>query len=311
MGLIDLVFASRPVLWIPVWAFCALGYSRASGSSIGSLRGDFASMGLILCFSCAVGAVYVLNQIADRRVDRENGGCPVLLAGDISNRRGVWFSLVLTAIATVIPFVFGTPAVSVLSLAAVCLGILYSFKPFYLSGRPVGDFVTNATGYGIIAFGVGWILAGGTVSALVFFRAAAPYFFLMCGGSIGSTLPDVPGDRAGNKRTTAVAFGLRPAAGLALGCLLVGAVLGTVNNDFVAQLSGYAGASISLAYFLWPIGLLMESTYKVGGAILVFCALPVLPVFVPISAGVVLATWVYFRFRHGVQYPSLRPASVK
>jgi 4-hydroxybenzoate polyprenyltransferase len=142
-----------------------------------------------------------------------------------------------------------------------------------------------------------------------FGRAAAPYFLLMCGGSIGSTLPDVPGDRAEGKRTTAVAFGLRPATGIALVCLLFGAVLGTVNQDFVAQLSGYAGSLICLAYLLRPGPLLMESTYKIGGAILVVFALPVLPVFIPISGSVVLGTWVYFRLRHGVQYPSLRPAS--
>ncbi len=186
---------------------------------------------------------------------------------------------------------------------------MYSFKPFRLSGRPIGDFLSNAAGYGIIAFAVGWLLGGGTLSVPGFVRAAAPYFLLMCGGSIGSTLPDVPGDRAEGKRTTAVAFGLRPATGIALVCLLVGAVLGTINQDFVAQLSGYAGSLICFAYLLRPGPLLMESTYKIGGAILVFSALPVLPVFISISGSVVLGTWFYFRIRHGVQYPSLRPAS--
>lgn len=309
MGLIDLLFSSRPILWIPTWAFCALGYSRASGSSTEFFYRDLSAVGFILCFSCSVGAVYVLNQIADRGVDRENGGCPVLLAGEISNCRGVWFSLGLIAVAVVIPLLYGNPIISILSLGAVILGIVYSFKPIRLSGRLIGDFVANAAGYGIIAFGVGWILGGGTASVPVFLRAAAPYFFLMCGGSIGSTLPDEPGDRAENKRTTAVTLGLRPATGLAMGGLLIGAVLGTANGDLVAQLSGYVGALISLAFLLWPGKILMESTYKIGGAILVLCALPVLPAFIPISGSVVLATWIYFRLRFGVQYPSLRPAS--
>ncbi|MBN1129769.1 MAG: UbiA family prenyltransferase, partial [Chitinispirillaceae bacterium] len=146
-----------------------------------------------------------------------------------------------------------------------------------------------------------------------FFVMALPYVFLMCAGSISSTIPDIPGDRASGKNTTAVRFGAKNAQILAT--LFTGLALAVSlrTGDPFAAFSAAAAFPLYLLYLIKPVKLLEESTYKIGGLFCMAAAAALSPWFVAFSAGVVFATWIYFRYRHGVVYPSLVPqnATVK
>jgi 4-hydroxybenzoate polyprenyltransferase len=197
--------------------------------------------------------------------------------------------------------------IALLSVASIFLGVIYSCKPSFLSGRPFADFIANALGFGVIAFGAGWGLAGRAFSTPVFFIAALPYFLLMCAGSISSTVPDMIGDRETGKKTTAVYLGEKPAHYLATLFIVLAAAASIIDKDAIAGTCALAALPIYLLQIFFPCKLFVESTYKAGGALCMLAAVCIMPVFLFAGLIVFLATWIYFRVRHKASYPSLVP----
>jgi len=310
--ILDLIFLSRPVLWIPVWGFSVFGYvcglTRVAPYHIGTIAQQGIALFWMIVFSASVGAVYIMNQIADRRVDEANPGFPLLVKSGISNG-AAWAAAGAPALAALIaPLAAGRPMLAACSAGALIIGALYSFRPFSLSGRPVVDFAANAVGYGVVAFGAGWIISGAPMSGASFCRAAAPYVLLMCAGSISSTLPDYAGDTACGKRTTAVALGTYPAHTLALLFLFCALGCSWWARDRVAMICAAIAAPVYIAYSLYRSKQLMEATYKAGGGACMIVAAALFPLLIPAALATALATWLYFRYHHGVNYPSLMPA---
>ncbi len=307
---LDLLFLMRPILLVPVWGFSLFGYYRAKTDSIREIfslwnNSSILTCSLLLFFSLSVGAVYIFNQIADIEVDKKNGGLPLLASGVVKRNDALIFALILSGISIVIPLFTEYKAISFLSTFALIIGLLYSFKPFYFSGRPFCDFLSNALGYGVIAFGAGWICGGKTLIEISFLNSTLPYFFLMCAGSISSTLPDRDGDYSEQKNTTAVTLGAQKAHLIATFLLFMAAVSALIQSDFLALICSVAPFPFYLGYIFKPTEFFMESTYKIGGAMTVLCSGLIIPLLFPSGIIVFLVTWLYFRLRHGVSYPSL------
>jgi len=314
LRVLDILFLARPAVLISVWGFSIFGYwcgCRLSNTfEISILLGKkhIAAFGGMALFSLSVGAVFVFNQIADLDVDAKNEGFPLLVRSGIDRRTAALYALILSCIAIFIPLVMGDSTLALFSFASIVLGILYSFKPAYLSGRPFTDFLANAVGYGVIAFGVGWYLSPEKdILAKAFTRAALPYFLLMCGGSISSTLPDVSGDRAGGKRTTAVVLGIIPAHCLTIVLIIAGGMLAFLDRDLLALIIAVEFLVVDILYFIVRSRKLMEATYKVTGGIAMALAGAIYPLLIPAGLAVFIGTWLYFRFRFGISYPSLVP----
>jgi 4-hydroxybenzoate polyprenyltransferase len=308
----DALFLSRPLLLIPVWGYCAFGYVAGSRWIARSpfavcWNAPLSIFGWMIVFSLSVAAIYVLNQIADCDVDAANAGFPILAKGKIPIRLA-WGTFVVLGLSSVlIPLVF-RPILAIYSCLALAVGFVYSAKPIQLSGRPIGDFVANATGFGIIAFGAGWHLSGATLGAR-FLVASMPYFFLMCAGSISSTLPDYEGDRKFGKNTTAVWIGVRPAHVIACVFIAAGLVSALLARDWAAAVCAGVAVPFYVAFLIRNSVRTMESTYKVGGVILMLAAAFLFPLLVPVSLLCLAGTVGYFRMRFHVWYPSLVPAS--
>lgn len=314
--LLDCFFLSRPMLWIPVWGFSIFGYLRGihqyqpSFQSLPSSITDKPTIFLwMIVFSCAVGAVYILNQWADIEVDKKNSGLPLLARGIVTKRDALISTIVLSLIALIVPL-RTHPVLSILGSASIILGLLYSFKPTYFSGRPFGDFIANAIGYGFIAFGAGWHLSGSPLMIGLFASAALPYFFLMCAGSISSTLPDYDADKACGKNTTAVFLGIQKAHLLAMIFLIVSLIVSIINNDFICGISAGVALPFYYAYLIKKSVTTMEAMYKVGGGISMIFAAIFFWIFIPAGVLMLAVTWLYFRIRHGVAYPSLKPINI-
>ncbi len=310
----DILFLSRPVVLIPVWGFSIFGYWR--GISYGKPfdirmlwgREYISALFYMIIFSLSVGTIYVLNQIADYKVDSENDGFPLLVKGNIQIKTAYLYSMLLAITSIVVPLITGYWILSIFSIIAIVIGVLYSFKPFYFSGRPFTDFITNAIGFGLIAFGVGWYLVPeGRIGDAIFVGAALPYFLMMCSGSICSTLPDYPGDKANKKNTTAVVFGIRIALIIAIIFDIAAVAYAYIVKDVIAFLCASVAFPIYILYSMIKSRMLMEATYKVRGGVGMLLAGVIYPVFI-LFAGITFAgTWVYFRLRHNVSYPSLVP----
>lgn len=313
----DLFMTTRPVVLIPVWGFSALGFRAAvaagSSKSIRECWGlaTMSDYGMLLTFSLSVAAVYIINQIADIEADKKNGGLPLVASGIVSVRAAYVTMILCSAVAILLPLLLQQPLYAAAAALSITIGFVYSVKPFRLSGRPLLDFISNAIGYGVVAFAVGWIAAGRSPLNKEFIIASLPYLFLMSAGSISSTIPDITGDKEDYKFTTAVVFGVMSSHVIAMSCLLVAIATGIINRDTVAVTCATLSLPVYLLFLLHRTTALMEATYKVGGAICMIAAFVALPLFIPVSLVVFLATWLYFRIRHGVNYPSLVPTSTK
>ncbi|MBN1129898.1 MAG: UbiA family prenyltransferase, partial [Chitinispirillaceae bacterium] len=161
--LLDGFFLLRPVVLIPVWGFALFGYYRGKGLSFSGMSAawtmpDTGPLLWIPVFSLSVGCVYVLNQIADIEVDKKNSGLPLLASGIVSRTHATAAIAIAALLSILIPALAGHATIALLSIAAIATGLLYSFKPTFFSGRPVADFLANAAGFGVIAFGCGWHL---------------------------------------------------------------------------------------------------------------------------------------------------------
>ncbi len=313
---LDILFLARPAVLISVWGFSVFGYYCGSmPDNIFTFTILFGkkyliAFGWMVLFSLAVGAVYVLNQIADYTVDGKNDGFPLLVKSGIHRSVAFWYAVVLTIIATGCPLIAGHVTLSILALSALILGTVYSFKPVYLSGRPFTDFLTNATGYSIIAFGAGWYLSPvENILRMDFFQAALPYFLLMCGGSISSTLPDIRGDSACGKRTTAVTFGVKGAHLITVAFVMAGGVAAFCIKDLPAFIIAIEFFIVDILYFILQSQKTMEATYKITGGIAMILAGVMFPVLIPAGSVLFGITWLYFRLRFGISYPSLVPVA--
>jgi 4-hydroxybenzoate polyprenyltransferase len=307
----DAVFLSRPLLWIPVWGYCIFGYCSGLTFLHGfnltaAWRLSLYPAVWMFVFSCSVGAVYVINQIADREVDAKNTGFPLLAKGGIPLwlARGTAGALAMASIF--LPF-FSRPIVSLFSVLSLTVGLVYSLKPTYLSGRFFLDFLSNAIGFAFIAFGVGWHLSGATFGPMFVF-SCAPYFLLMCAGSISSTLPDIEGDRSCGKKTTAVTIGSRPAHVIASLFIVAGCVMAFFMHDWVAAFCAGVAVPLYIVHLIRNTVSSMEATYKIGGLAMMLAAAVIFPLLAPVSLAALIATIFYFRLRYHVKYPSLVPA---
>jgi 4-hydroxybenzoate polyprenyltransferase len=310
LNLIDIFFLPRPFLMIPVWGFCIFGYYH--GMSIGQ-KISFGPMGALqslhaflwfIVFSLSVASVYILNQIADIDVDKANGGLPLLAQGKISKSLAQIAACFCAAVGVTAPL-FKHPVISIFAVATLVSGIAYCLPPLRFSGRPGFDFITNATGFGIIAFGVGWLLSGAPFTVVSFSTAALPYFLLMCAGSISSTIPDYSGDKKYGKNTTAVILGIQKAhflATLFLCLAMIGALMARHYIPFACALGAFP---FYILYFFKRDDRIMEATYKIGGGLCTAFASFLMPVFGGAAVVVTILTLIYFKKRHGINYPAL------
>lgn len=301
----------RPILFVPVWGFALLGYYKAGYVETGKVpiwNVDNSFLYLLLkisVFSLSVGAVNIFNQIADKKADEINDGFSILNKIEISNKLAFVVASIIAAISILIPLYFKWDSIYIFSISAVLIGFVYSFPPTYFTGRPFVDFITNAIGFGIIAFGVGWTLNGQNFQSILI--PSTPYFLMMCAGSISSTLPDIKGDLAGGKLTTAVLLGDKNANLLATFFICLTIVISVINKDFVSLAAGVISFPVYFIYAINKSELFREATYKVGGAMLMAIVALMYPLFIPFSVLLFVLTIIYFRLRFQVAYPSLLP----
>lgn len=305
--LLDLFFITRPVVLIPVWGFALFGYKISSHTNNLFQTIELSAALQILFFSLSVASIYVLNQIADRKVDADNAGFPLLLKSEICDKTAWILAAILAILSIILPFFCEYKTVSLLSLASILLGTAYCFAPFSFSGKPILDFLSNALGYGTIAFSVGWILGGKEIN-FEFLYAMLPYFWMMAGGSISSVLPDYDGDKANKKITTAVYFGKKNAHFIASGCIVLSIVSAYCQKDFAAFCASSIAIVFYILYAIFPRNeKLMEACYKVGGAVSMLIIGLFFPVLIICGLVIAAASVLYFRIFYKVSYPSLLP----
>lgn len=241
MHFLDYIFLLRPTVLIPGWIFLLLGYYRAEG---GMFRvTPLFVLGFVI-YTMIMGAGYIVNQIADIETDRINNKLFILPRGLVSVKAAYVEVIILVAVAFVLSFFFSS-VYRVFLLLSFVLGLLYSVKPAKFKGRPFLDLVSNAFGYGFLAFAVGWL----TIKdfSLNTFIYSIPYILAVGAVFVNATVLDIKGDKEAGEITTGVYLGERKALLLAL-VLVVGSLASSVVlSDFVCL----PCAAIASIFFFW------------------------------------------------------------
>jgi 4-hydroxybenzoate polyprenyltransferase len=194
----DYFMLLRPTLFLPLWIFFLLGAHYGEGEiSLGAVS-------VFILYTMLMGGVYIFNQIVDRESDRKNKKLFLISDGLIPLKNAYIEMSVLFIIAVFGSFLLGLNIFSAFMIS-LFFGITYSLPPVETKGKPFLDIIWNATGYGVLAFIVGWLSVA--EASIAMFLIAIPYFFAVAAVFVNTTIPDIEGDRGEGKVTTGVFLG--------------------------------------------------------------------------------------------------------
>jgi chlorophyll synthase len=302
MKILDYLFASRPMLHLPLWSVylvcLQLHHEQTGGGFVGSHLVTLACLSLM-----AAGAFYV-NQIFDFESDAINDKLG-FLQRELTSPRGFMIGyLVLSCVATAAAG-SSSRLMLLIFLQGFVFAWIYSAPPFRLKDRPLAGLMANAYCFGFVVpltvvptddrcpFGsVEWLVPC--------------YFFLTVASvHILTTLPDRPGDHTTGKRTVAVTFGPTAARLSALVFMLASlAVAWSVAYAALVYLSLFASVLILMAaLFGWSRLDLMAA--KTPLLLLTLLAGWYCPNYLLFIVALVIGFRIYYRRRFGVVYPKL------
>jgi 4-hydroxybenzoate polyprenyltransferase len=296
------------MILIPVWTFYLLGAhhgANASGTAIETAR---LAAGLV-SFTALLGAIYIMNQIADRGADLE-GNKLFLIPQGIITVRAAWIEAAALVVASCALALATLPRLFAVILAAsLALGAAYSLEPVRLKRRPVLDVLANAAGNGVLNTLAGWIAAGAPIAG---WTSLLPYPFAVASVHLATTLADIEADSKMGFKTSGVMLGV--SRGLFCSTALMGgaAVASYVTGNNPALIASI----LSLPFFLIPVRSITgparnpDALIPVKTATIIFSVAAgfLFPVYIPSLAAVILLTRLYYARRFGIEYPSFRGA---
>jgi 4-hydroxybenzoate polyprenyltransferase len=295
----DRFFLLRPLVIVPAITFFLLGYSKA-GAKHTSEGGTF----YLAVFSYAIlmGSVYVANQLADVESDRANDKLFLLPSGIIKKNEAVVLAILLALFSMVAAFrIHGTtPWFFGLSLA---MGIAYSAPPFALKRLFPLDIVSNALGYGVVAYATGWsVVSSPQLSDLTH---ALPFALCVAGVFVLTALADAEGDQRSGFKSTGVVLSLRQGVWLALLLVVLALALAVFIDNRVATI----GSMLSLPFFTYAAlkvgSQSVKIAYRCGSAIFVLIVGVMRPLFLVVVLVLLGLSRVYYSKRFSVSYPSI------
>ena len=321
---LDYFFVLRPTLFYPVWTVFLAGFfvqskygmaatNSASNHQFLDTNGiAFIWVGLFL--TMLMGAVFILNQIMDRKTDNKNHKLFLIAHGHLTPKAAFIESAVLIVIAVIFAFIFSIK-MGVLFLGILILtGWLYSFEPFKFKDRPLLGLVANGLGAFLIFFG-GWIIRGVLTQESVIY--SIPYVCSVAAVYLLTTLPDVEGDVSTQKLTFGVKFGVKKTVYFALIFEVVALVLSYRSND---ELIFYP-ALFSLPFFIWAsvtlkmTEVLRAVKYSILLLTFTICIKWVITysntafsfkyAYFFLLVGIYFLSKIYYKIRFGLSYPNL------
>jgi chlorophyll synthase len=300
----DFFFILRPLILVPVWDFFLIGCYRARGS------GGFTPamiLGLAI-YTLIMGGVYILNQIMDRETDRINRKL-FLISGDlISVRTATYYMSGLWLIAVALAYRFGL-AFMIFTAVSLILGVGYSLPPVKLKGRPLADTLANSIGYGLINFGLGWLVFKEFSWRIV--PLFLPYTLSIAAVFVNTTLVDMEGDRRSGDITTAVFMGRGLSHILSVLLMAAAVVVSALRGEVICLIP----AAVSLPLFIIAAFYyflrnrihrkLTIASFRLPGLLFTLITGYLYWPFLIFLALLLVAMRLYYKNRFGMVYPTL------
>ncbi len=316
----DYVFVTRPLILVPAWSFYLLGSGTAQRDGRWLARPDAFYWGLG-CLTAILVTAYLINLVFDQRADRMNDKGHFITRGLFSVRAVVVLAMAFF-IAASVAFRHTVPPQRIPLAGALVLALVYSLPPLRLVGRPGFDLAANALGYGGIAFVAGHAAFPGALTPSDAWSAAAPYMFLVGATFLHTTILDVEGDRAADKKTFTVRFGIPASARLAVILAIGGAawlarvsdaetrdplspalLLAGMVTFFIAHVRIRRASARPGPEAARTIGATSAVVVQGMTALIAVAAALVEPWFLAGIAALAVAARLYYRARFGISYP--------
>ena len=309
LKILDYVFLTRPVLFIPGWNTLLAGFlvSREQGMFEFFLKDIFPSdmwhFCLVFCsFTLAMAGSFVFNQLQDIDSDRKNNKLLLFSDNHISVRSGYWTAFILSGLSLLFAALNGTALLAVILVFLLITAYSYNYPPFILKNRPVGGALSNIA-MGALAFACGWIAED--VLNLSIVLQMLPFLFFNTLLYLLTTLPDRIGDQMSGKRTVAVQLGVRKTLLLA-GILFIPALSLSIGLKSILTV-------VIVIFFPFLLYMLIQQTAKAGftvckTGILLFTILIALffPVYAVLPLLIFSVSRFYYRKRFDLEYPNLK-----
>jgi len=306
---LDYFFVLRPILFVPGWSTLLAGYFITTKSELyytpaTVLNLNFIEIAaLLIIFSTAMGASFLLNQLMDIETDLKNKKLFILSENHITKKSAIIETIVLTIISIAISVYVSIWILFAVLLFLLITGYMYNFKPFVLKDRPLGSVIANAL-MGWLAFAIGW-LAVNDVNNIIFYDAL-PYLFFNTALYFFTTLPDIPGDKKSNKKTLAVLYGFNVVVFLAEVCYLASFISAFLLQDYFSLIF----IICSLPFFIIAaINRNQNNTIKTTKYAILFFAVALwlkIPFYFLLLIGIFTFTKWYFLKRFQYDYPNFK-----
>lgn len=299
MKIFDHIFILRPMLHLPVWTIMILGFYRSQPAD-----SSWHILPVSLLLGTGIfGAVFLINQIYDIESDRLNNKLFFLPEG-IVKLSIAWLMTIILNLASLIVAFYISFSVGLASLLIIILGVLYSVPPIALKNKTWLAAFANGLGHGTLVFIIGYCAGGGSFFGGIV--KSIPYFMAVAAVYIGTTLPDIKGDRKTGKLTIGVVFGEQKTVYIILLYYITAIVFSYLINDIPFLL-----ASLFVApFYIW---LLISKTVKTAVMAikmsilsLTFAAGYFYPGYIIFLIGLILATRLYYKRRFKMTYPSIK-----
>ncbi len=308
LAIFDYFFVLRPMLFFPGWATLLAGYfvARHQGQIVlNGWRGAAApEIGwLLVAFGAAMGASFLLNQLADIESDRLNNKLFIIAEGHIGSKSAVIETLFLLAAALFIAFYFSMISGVLIIIFILVTGWGYNYPPFRFKDRPWWSLLANSL-MGWLAFAIGWTAVLPVDWALIV--NSLPYLFLNTALYFYTTLPDIKGDAGSRKKTLAVLYGADALVFTSFVLFVFSLIAAAVQRDYQALFI----LILSAPFFLLTLG-----RPRVGKAvrttkftILFFNLIIALqaPWYFLMMVGLFFLTRWYFKARFDFDYPNFK-----
>lgn len=294
----DHIFLLRPTLWIPVWVFFLLGHCRGADANFWTVEFWTA----FLLYTILMGGVYVINQIVDIESDRINKKLYLLPEGYIKVSHA-WIEVgTLFALAWILAIPF-TKEFKIILLLSMILGILYSVPPFKFKGRPIFDLLSNSSGYGMLAFSLGWV-TGAPFSKLTIIYSL-PYFFAVGAVFINTTIPDIEGDKRTNEITTGIFLGESKSYWVSTAFIFISLGLSIWVKDWICGIAAGCAVPLFLVAAIRQNLRWCFISIRVSAPILAILVGIKFWWFIPLLLIIFLSMRIYYKYRFNITYPKI------
>ena len=313
---LDYLAVLRPTLLLPVWTMVLLGYYHSllhSGislkylpllSHISIISNPGAEIWKTLfLYSMLMGSVYIVNQITDAKTDDINNKLYLVAQGHVKLKliKAESIILLLGAIVLTIHWFTTNYFYFLLVLLSIILGMVHSIPPVRFKGKPILDLLSNALGFGFIAFAVGWTT--NSEFSIQSFTISLPYIFCVGAGFVNTTLLDLKGDENIGDKTIGVLLGVKKSCILSTFLLAISVAFSLILKDYIA---------LSVSLLCLPLFIYMALTHKFSAITMatklsilllsLFIAI-LIPYYFLLLIGTLLVVKWYYLKRFGIKYP--------